>query len=117
MDKKEKILDEVNKTLQVMDDLKNLDGNPFLYTRLKTRLAAEKRPAPSHWHRLVLILRPAGLLVLFLLNIYTAVYFINNKNTNKEEIASENSTIIEKFTEKYSNNTNLFFFYNEGITK
>jgi len=117
MDREEKILSEVDKTLRVMDDLKNLDGNPFIYTRIKSRLETQAYAAPSPWQKIAVLLRPIGLITLFLLNIYTAFCFINQGRSQTEVKTTDTSNILSKLSEKYSYDKNLYFFYNEGNEK
>lgn len=41
MKEKKNIESEVQKTLEVLDQMKRVEGNPYLYTRLKARLESE----------------------------------------------------------------------------
>lgn len=74
------IQEEVEKTLQAIDGMQNLESNPFLFARLKAELA--KRPTEVHTSftfRSALL--PAALVVILLINLATAVSFLESPTT------------------------------------
>ena len=79
MKKKKTALEkEVEKTLQSFDRLQPLAHNPYFYTRLKTRLE-EERKRKAGW-RPLLVLRPVLVVLLALVNVYTAFLIWGNGN-------------------------------------
>ena len=38
MDKEKRILDEVKKTISLLDDVINIEPNPYLFTRVKAQI-------------------------------------------------------------------------------
>lgn len=97
MDREKRIMDEVYKTMQVMDNQKILDENPFFYTRLKARMSELSTRRVSTSQKVMIAIRPVGLLLLLLMNIFTALYIVkaeSNNDTNTAS-ASENSVTSE----------------------
>lgn len=76
--KKSEIEKEVEKTLQSFEHLQPLAHNPYFYTRLKVRLKEERKGKASR--RTLLLLRPALVVLLALVNIYTAFLIWGNGN-------------------------------------
>ncbi len=79
MKNEEKIREEVEKTLNAFDNIDNLSENPYLFTRLQTKIEEsvalnEKRGFKG------IILKPAILFIIVILNIFTGIYFINSGN-------------------------------------
>lgn len=77
MEKEKIILDEVKKTISLLDDVKNIEPNPFLFTRIKAQIDSKNyelnRTNESPVFRLTKQLVFA-LLILF--NVYTIINFI-----------------------------------------
>ena len=75
MEREKRILDEVEKTLNALDNVSKLDENPFLYTRLK--LLIEKEHSESFNPKMKdFILKPAVLVIILIINIITALFFL-----------------------------------------
>lgn len=91
MTKKEKIEQEVRQTLESFDQAERLKSNPFLYTRLKARieeLDAQRRQS-NGWEIACGVIKPALLLLIIALNIFTATIFLknrNNKSSSREQL-------------------------------
>lgn len=79
MDKEKRILDEVKKTISLLDDVINIEPNPYLFTRVKAQIdsksyklnRANENPVFRLSKQLVF-----ALLILF--NIYTIINFITS---------------------------------------
>lgn len=79
MDKEKRILDEVKKTISLLDDVINIEPNPYLFTRVKAQIdsksyklnRANENPVFRLTKQLVF-----ALLILF--NIYTIINFITS---------------------------------------
>ena len=61
---------EMKNTLQILDNDKVNDENPFFYTRVKERLAKQAEEQPAVRPVLVRILQPVAFSILLLLGIY-----------------------------------------------
>jgi hypothetical protein len=88
MKKNEKqIIEEVEKTLQSMDNTPILNENPFFYLKLKTEI--ENEDVILNTGRAAnFILRPAVLIFILIINIITAVFYFNSSlsKTNTDEL-------------------------------
>ncbi len=70
MDTPKHIDQEVEKTLGVLDELERVEGNPFLYSRLEAKLAAESQAVKKPF--LAPALRWAAMLIILIVaNIFT----------------------------------------------
>ena len=83
---------EVRKTLECLDRMPELKGNPFLYTRVEARLrelAAHKKETVGH--RVVAVLKPALLFILVVVNIIT----VARNLLNSTDSTSPRSTLVQ----------------------
>ncbi len=96
MDREKKILEQVEKTLQALDDLPRLQANPFLYTRVQAAMTAETKSWPSRLSgRLHLKAIVFSLLIIF--NLVTTIYFYQGyrRNESKQQLISALSSEYE----------------------
>jgi hypothetical protein len=103
MKKNEKqILDEVEKTLNSMDNLPVLKESRYFYTRLKTAIESGdvKRNVMDSKS---FLLKPALLIIVVVVNIITAVYYfgIGSPTKSTEEI------LINSLKQEYSSSQNV----------
>jgi hypothetical protein len=81
MEKEKRILEEVDKTLKAYDDMPTLTPNPFLFGRIKARLAQQTTsPAARVLH--AVNLKPIVLAIVILLNILTDIYVLSDKKVS-----------------------------------
>ena len=73
MNKKEKIEQEIQKTLDLFDSAEKLPRNPYFYTRLQARLDERRRKRSIY----SAILKPALLTVLVVVNLGTAFWYMS----------------------------------------
>jgi hypothetical protein len=109
MDKESRILEEVRKTLQIMDGQKTLEANPFFYTRLKARLAGYRAAKVSGSVRIMAALKPAGLLLLLLMNLLTALYVVRSTR-DENKATAENSSVKSEITKDYRFDQNCYIY-------
>lgn len=77
MDKEQYILNEVKKTISLLDDVKNIEPNPYLYTKIKAQIDSKSYELNRTKENPVFRLAKQfvfALLILF--NIYTIINFI-----------------------------------------
>lgn len=74
MNKKEKIEQEIQKTLDLLDQPQNLAPNPFFYTRVRQRLDEKSQSHPKI--SLAAVLKPALMTVLLAMNLGTAIWYL-----------------------------------------
>ena len=108
MKNKQQILQEVEKTLNSLDNLQRAEANPFLFTRIKAALTKEEK---SPWEKAIgFLARPvvaiATIFLILLINL--AVFFTSSSQQTSDDeqqlYASEyfsNTTISD-----YENATN-----------
>ena len=100
MDKNQRIKEEVEKTISLLDKLEEIGTNPYLFTRIKAELDSKKFKSKKNSVELVFkILRPAIIATLLLFNIYSIISFYQSSNSNGltrqqylEGLASEYAT-------------------------
>jgi len=98
MERKKKIEEEVERTLNVLGGIENVDVNPFLYTRVKAKLqeneSTENKPSGALVFKLGLII------LLFAFNIFTIV--------NSESRADQVTSVTQQYLQELGNEYNLY---------
>ncbi len=101
------IENEVEKTLDSLNNFKKITTDPFFYTRLMVRLEKENEP---HWITQIFEyrwLKPVFITLIILINIIAVVEFTYYNN----EIARVNNNLIIDFTQNYNNTTTDYLVY------
>jgi len=98
MEKEKRIMEEVEKTLHSIDNITNLETNPFLFTRIKAKIV-DNSVEQIKEGKTSLVLKPAALILLLLINIVTAVFFLNSNSSG--QAVNKNTTLVESLTEDY----------------
>jgi hypothetical protein len=79
MNKDQKINGDVKKTLSLLDNIKNIEPNPFLYTRIKEEIDSHTgRKSLSSSDLVLNILRQIGFALLVVFNVYSVISYLNN---------------------------------------
>lgn len=95
MNRKQKIEQEVEKTLEQFERAERLPGNPYFYTRVQARLDESE---PVKRKSLVpAVLKPVFLGVLVSLNVLTAVYFLSGSSAQ----TADRSDLLSEFAQEY----------------
>lgn len=99
MEKKQRIQEEVEKTLNSLEGIKRAEPKPFFYTRLQAKMEQKLRPkaSPSWSVRPVYVF--ATLAIVLMLNVVTIVTF-----TKSNQQPQQNET--ESFAKAYGLETN-----------
>ena len=87
---------EVEKILGCFDKIEPIKADPFFYTRLQNRLTSSAPDDLSH--RAVRILRPALLMSLILLNIYTLFIYYDQP----QQASTERTRMLNDFAQDFS---------------
>ena len=102
MDKRKPVREEVEKTMSLLDRMENLEAGPYFYTRVEARLRSkeieEKTKHPGIF--VVRVLKPALLVLLLLVNLFSAVFFLSeSKDTGlvEEKYRSQASQIVQEY--------------------
>ena len=110
MDRKDKINEEIEKTLNAHDSIGDLEPNPYLFTRLQAEIEKEapaKRKIFSGG-----LLKPAALFLFVLLNVITSLYLIDS-NSQSSGYTTYRQNYISAISSEYSLNQN----YNTQLNK
>lgn len=100
MNKKEKIEEEVKKTLGMLDQKESLPPNPYFYTRVQQRIKANSENNSTVWR----YLKPALLIILLLINVSTFIWYYNS---SEDYYATENQQkLIEYLSYDFNLNVN-----------
>ena len=90
MTKKVKIEQEVQKTLECFDQAERLKSNPFFYARVKSGIdnLHSKKEKIQSWEFAWGVLKPAALLLIIALNIFSATLFFKESHdySNRERL-------------------------------
>lgn len=93
---------EVEKTLNALNEMDVLQPNPFLFSRIKdAAFADEVSPVKTA----VFSLNPIVISLIIVINIFTAVFFINHFSSS----GYSNETIAKSLNNEYKLNN----YYNE----
>ena len=100
IDDKTKIKDKVDKAMRLFDDVESIEGNPFLFTRVKTAL--ETQPEKTRFRSLFapVPIQFAFVIVLLILNLFSVGFFISRDNTSGSK---ENSFMVTLTSDYYLN--------------
>lgn len=99
MTQKEKIQEEIEKTLECLNGIKRAEANPFLFTRIKARMSRKQ----GIWDRTFsFVSKP--LVALAVLALVMAMngssYFVNDTAT-QETFISEETASLPEFENEY----------------
>lgn len=97
MKKNQKIEEEVEKTISLLDKIEEIDANSFRFTRIKAELDSNKVKSEKNSIEMIFrILRPLLIAALLLFNVYSVISFYQYSSSNGqtrqqylESIASE----------------------------
>ena len=110
MTSKEKIQQEIEQTLQCLDGAKRAEANPFLFTRIKSRMAKKD----SAWERaFFFISKPAIAMAIVLLVMAVNGWALLGSDSNDNvigdsvsELANEYNVVASVDNYDYENMTN-----------
>ena len=82
------IEEEVNKTLESLDQIERIEGNPFLYTRIQERMRAQSQA--SSYGSYLAILRLSLAAVLLAVNVGGVYSYYKKVQEVKQKVVLEN---------------------------
>ena len=94
------IQEEVEKTMNSLNNWKPVETDAFFFTRLSVRIEKRTQTKSFNWFFESPILRPALITLTLLINILTINYFITYVENTKEE----STDLISLFTDEYQLN-------------
>jgi len=105
MNKKEKIEQEIQKTLAQFDKAEKLPANPYFYTRVQAGLEESRKER----HVFMAVLKPAFFTVLVVLNVTTAFWYMDNgEQISQTDTHSELTEILSSDLKLDTDQDNLF---------
>ena len=78
LDTKKKIQDEVEKTIGILDKMEKIEGNPYLFTRIKANLYSQKRISRFSLASVLASPRIALIIMLLVMNLLSVVFFFSS---------------------------------------
>lgn len=95
-----RIEEEVFKTLNSLDDLEDIEPNPFFFTRLEANLKISEEGSGSWFEQLIFKYKlvPSILVVVLLLNVFTAfVMFPENESIQSTSRIDYVAAVAEEY--------------------
>ncbi len=96
MQAKQKINDEIEKTLKLLDQPETLPPDAFFYTRLLAQLDARRQQRTFF----AAVLKPALLVALVAVNIGTAFWYVNGS----EQTTTSRQELVELLADEFNVN-------------
>ena len=99
MTKKEKIMQEVEKTLHAIDNIPELEKDPFLFSKLKTKIESNSVPQIKNtWFSF----KPAiaAFVLMLIINIITTFYFFKTTDSTAA-VVTEQATLVKSLSKDY----------------
>ena len=105
MNKKEKIEEEIRKTLAVFEQKQSLPPNPYFYTRVQQRINERSGSKSTTMG----FLKPALLTILLLINVSTFIWYFNyTENYSSTENQQELIEFLSNDLNLNTNQNNIF---------
>lgn len=99
MTRKEQIQQEIEKTLQSLDNMKRAEANPFLFTRIKARMQKND----NGWERTFsFISRPAVALAIVILVMTVNAWAVWGSTTEKNITTDNNNVSTSELANEYN---------------
>lgn len=106
MKKEKRILEEVDKTLNLFDELPVLEENHFLYTKIKATLNYKSYPSKQ---KSFFALKPVAIALIIIINIITIAFFFQSLSSSysKEESLIKSLKSDYKINQTYNEYLNV----------
>ncbi|OGL48648.1 MAG: hypothetical protein A2161_04440 [Candidatus Schekmanbacteria bacterium RBG_13_48_7] len=111
-DRKQKIEENVERTLQLFNEIETIEPGPYFYAKLLSKiknLQKKTRFSMRNFFQTV-VLRPAFLVFLVILNIFSAS-FMFQETENQSQIREKYKIEMASEFSLMSNSSNLFLTY------
>ena len=109
MNKEQKITGDIKKTISLLDNIKNIEPNPFLYTRIKEEIDSKSNKKSLSSSALALnIFRQIVFALLILFNVYSVISYLGNGKVN----AQYRRLYIKNIVSEYSIKTETDYLTN-----
>ncbi|MCP5046653.1 MAG: hypothetical protein GY940_05750 [bacterium] len=119
MDKREKIREKVDRTLEAMDHMEKLETGPYFYTRVEARLKNRRKQEARQWmpgNIFGRALRPVLMTLLLLLNVVSGIVFLLGPGQPAHTVRTEKTVSRDKPLQTYvSGLTQEYWQSNEAM--
>ena len=104
MNQDKKITDEVNKTISLLNKIKTIESNPFLFTRIKEEISSGniKNTVPVSEFAFN-IFKKIILALLFVFNIYSVISYLSNSKLNEQYRRQYIKNVLSEYSIKTEN--------------
>lgn len=109
MKKQEHISEEVEKTLNSLDNWQPVKTDPFFYTRLQARMQKRQEEHKWAWFFDSALLKPALAVAIVAINVVTLIHY-----SNQTSQAVSRDEAIESFTNEYALNQSMDVYFYES---
>ncbi len=106
MERKKRIEEEVKKTLNILDNLENVEDNPFLFTRIKSKL--ERAGQTEKYSTKTFVAKWGLILLLFAFNVFT----IFNNEFSTYESTTDTQQYLQELGKEYNLYETNYYSYN-----
>ena len=109
MDKMKRVEEEIEKTMDLLDNVGKLEPNPYLFTRIKTRLdeRGEKNTQLKEEGSFAVKLLPALMVLLVVFNFFSIIDFVSS---DKTEVSVDNRTeYIQQLGDEFMLNQSSYY--------
>jgi hypothetical protein len=97
----QKISDEVKKTISLLDNIKKIEPNPFLFTRIKEGIdSANNKKSVSSIDFAFTLFKQIVFAALFLLNIYSVISYLSNGRVNGQYRTQYIKNVVSEYSIK-----------------
>ena len=102
MDKQERIREEVEKTMSLLDQMQNLEADPYFYNRIEARLRSKERERKTKLLAFPVsgVLKPALLLLLLMINLISVFFLLKGSSETGltgEKYRSRASQLVREY--------------------
>jgi hypothetical protein len=101
MNKDQKITADVKKTLSLLDNIKNIEPNPFLFTRIKEEIDSHANKKPLSSSALVInIFKQVVFAVLIVFNVYSVISYLGNGKVTEQYRLQYIKNVVSEYSIK-----------------
>ncbi len=97
LDTEKKIKEKIEKTIGFLDNIETLEGNPFLYTRIKNKIDSQAGRSRFMFVSLLVYPRIALIIMLLVMNLLSVVFFFSSHSP----AVSYDESFIVSLTDDY----------------
>ncbi|MDR3668297.1 MAG: hypothetical protein P4L35_15755 [Ignavibacteriaceae bacterium] len=99
MNKDQKISDDVKKTLSLLDNIKNIESNAFLFTRIKEEIVSyTSKKSFSSFDLILNLFRQIVFALLIVFNVYSVISNLSNGKVNEQYLRIYIKNVVSEYS-------------------